>query len=224
MGGIQVDPDTGATSVGGLYAVGEVSGGMHGANRLGGNSLSDLVVFGQRTGAAAAARALASAQEPYVDPVQVQRAVSDLGAPLERQDGEDPYAIQRDLQVMMQRLVGIFREESDLAEALTHLADLRKRWQNVRATGGRVYNPGWNLVFELDHLLTVSEAITRSALLRTESRGAHSRLDYPATDDTTWNGVNSVIARGPDGTMTVGTMPHPALTDEQRSLLGANDH
>ena len=224
MGGILVDPDTGATSVAGLYAVGEVSGGMHGANRLGGNSLSDLLVFGQRSGAAAAARAAASAQEPYVDPVQVQRAVTDLATPLERQDGEDPYAIQRDLQVMMQRLVGIFREESDLAEALTHLVDLRRRWENVRATGGRAYNPGWNLVFELDHLLTVSEAIARSALLRTESRGAHSRLDYPATDDTRWNGVNSVIARGPDGAMTVATMPHPALTDEQRSLLGSNDH
>jgi succinate dehydrogenase flavoprotein subunit len=223
MGGIRVDADTGATSVPGLYAAGEVAGGMHGANRLGGNSLSDLLVFGARTGAAAAARA-ADAPEPYVDPVQVQAAIADLAAPLDRVDGEDPYVIQRDLQEMMQRLVGIFRIEADLDEALTGLADLRRRWTAVHATGGRVYNPGWNLVFELDHLLTISEAITRSARQRTESRGAHSRLDYPATDDTRWNGLNSVIGRSSDGTMSVTTMPLPAMTDEQRGLLGASDH
>jgi succinate dehydrogenase / fumarate reductase flavoprotein subunit len=120
---------------------------------------------------------------------------------------------------MMQRLVGIFRVEADLDAALAGLVELRRRWENVRATGGRAYNPGWNLVFELDHLLTVSEAIARSALLRTESRGAHSRLDFPATDDTRWIGLNSVVARSPDGAMTVGTMPHPALTDEQQRLL-----
>jgi succinate dehydrogenase / fumarate reductase, flavoprotein subunit len=223
MGGIRVDADTGATSVPGLYAAGEVAGGMHGANRLGGNSLSDLLVFGARTGAAAAARA-EDAPEPYVDPVQVQAAMADLAAPLDRPDGEDPYEIQRDLQAIMQRLVGIFRIEADLDEALTGLADLRRRWATIHATGGRVYNPGWNLVFELDHLLTISEAITRSARLRTESRGAHSRLDYPATDDTRWNGLNSVITRSSDGTMSVTTMPLPAMTDEQRGLLGASDH
>ncbi len=124
---------------------------------------------------------------PYLDPVQVQAAAAELGAPLERADGEDPYAIQRDLQEMMQRLVGIFRIEADLDEAIVQLADLRRRWQTVRATGGRSFNPGWNLVFELDHSLTVSEAIARSARQRTESRGAHSRLDHPATDDAEWN-------------------------------------
>ena len=151
---------------------------MHGANRLGGNSLSDLLVFGARTGAAAAAAA-ARAPDPYLDPVQVQTAVGALAAPLEREEGDDPYAIQRDLQELMQRLVGIFRIQSDLDEALIGLAELRRRWTRVRATGGRIYNPGWNLIFELDHLLTVSEAIARSARQRTESRGAHSRLDYP---------------------------------------------
>jgi succinate dehydrogenase / fumarate reductase flavoprotein subunit len=218
MGGIRVDAETGRTAVAGLYAAGEVAGGMHGANRLGGNSLSDLLVFGARTGGAAASFA-AGAPEPYMDPVQVQAAVAALGAPLDRSDGDDPYAIQRDLQEMMQRLVGIFRVEADLDAALAGLVELRRRWENVRATGGRAYNPGWNLVFELDHLLTVSEAIARSALLRTESRGAHSRLDFPATDDTRWIGLNSVVARSPDGAMTVGTMPHPALTDEQQRLL-----
>ncbi len=223
MGGIKVDADTGRTAVAGLYAAGEVAGGMHGANRLGGNSLSDLLVFGARTGAAAAAFA-ADAPEPYMDPVQVQTAVSGLGAPLERDEGEDPYAIQRDLQEMMQRLVGIFRVESDLDEALTGLAELRRRWTTVRATGGRTYNPGWNLVFELDHLLTVSEAIALSARQRTESRGAHSRLDYPATDDATWGSLNTVISRDIDGSMGVTTAPLLPMPDELRALLRSGDH
>jgi succinate dehydrogenase / fumarate reductase flavoprotein subunit len=222
MGGIRVDAETGQTTVPGLFAAGEVAGGMHGANRLGGNSLSDLLVFGARTGGAAAAHASTRTVEPYLDPVQVQTAVTDLAAPLARQAGEDPYAIQRDLQEMMGRLVGIFRVEADLNEALIGLADLRRRWTTVKATGGRAYNPGWNLVFELDHLLTISEAIARSARQRTESRGAHSRLDHTATDDTHWSGVNSVIFRGRDGAMSVGTTPLPAMTDEQRSLLGTS--
>ena len=223
MGGIRVDAETGAATVPGLYAAGEVAGGMHGANRLGGNSLSDLLVFGARTGEAAATHA-AGAAEPYVDPVQVQAAVVELVAPLARPEGEDPYAIQRDLQDTMQRLVGIFREEADLEEAIGRLADLRRRWSAVRASGGRAYNPGWNLVFELGNLLTVSEAIARSALQRTESRGAHSRLDYPATDDARWGGVNGVVCRASDGTMTVGTIPLPGMTDELRALLGPGDH
>jgi succinate dehydrogenase / fumarate reductase flavoprotein subunit len=221
MGGIRVDAETGATAVPGLYAAGEVAAGMHGANRLGGNSLSDLLVFGARTGRAAADRAAATGDEPYVDPVMVRTAVNELAAPLEREDGEDPYAIQRDLQATMQALVGIFRIEADLDEALTRLADLRRRWECAKATGGRIYNPGWNLVFELGHLLTVSEAITRSARLRTESRGAHSRLDFPTTDDATWGTVNVVAARNGEGEMTVTTAPLPAMSDELRSLLGA---
>ena len=221
MGGIRVDAETGATAVAGLYAAGEVAAGMHGANRLGGNSLSDLLVFGARTGRAAADHAAATPGEPYPDPVRVRTAVNDLAAPLERQDGEDPYAIQRDLQTTMQQLVGIFRVEADLDEALGRLVDLRRRWTCAKATGGRAYNPGWNLVFELDHLLTISEAITRSARLRTESRGAHSRLDFPATDDTTWGTRNVVAARNGDGEMTVTTAPLPAMGDELRSLLGA---
>ncbi len=223
MGGIRVDPETGATTVPGLYAAGEVAAGLHGANRLGGNSLSDLLVFGARTGASAATRAAGQDVEPYLDPVQIQAAAGDLAAPLERRDGEDPYAVQRDLQAMMQSLVGIFRVESDLDEALRELAELRRRWKLVRATGGRTYNPGWNLVFELGNMLTVAEAITRSARQRTESRGAHSRLDYPATNDTTWSGLNSVVGRAEDGTMAVTTTPLPTMTDELRGLLGA-DH
>ena len=222
MGGIRVDPDTGATTVPGLYAAGEVSGGMHGANRLGGNSLSDLLVFGARTGAGAAAHAAAMPDQPHVDPVQVATAKRELGAPLERTGGEDPYALQRDLQATMQRLVGIFRIDADLGDALAELAVLRARWDSVCVEGGRAYNPGWNLVFEVRNLLTISEAITRSARLRTESRGAHSRLDYPELDDAHWGHVNSVVAKGADGEMTIRTGPLPELPPDLAALLGSH--
>jgi succinate dehydrogenase flavoprotein subunit len=223
MGGIRVDAETGATIVDGLFAAGEVAGGMHGANRLGGNSLSDLLVFGARAGASAAALAATRDDEPHLDPVQVQAAGRDLAAPLEREDGEDPYAIQRDLQAMMQRLVGIFRVEADLKEAVRELAELRRRLADVKVTGGRAFNPGWDLVFELDNLLTVSEAITRLALQRTESRGAHSRLDYPESDDTKWGKRNGVAVKAPDGTMKVFTTPLPKMPAELQRLL-AGDH
>jgi succinate dehydrogenase / fumarate reductase flavoprotein subunit len=223
MGGIRVDAETQATAVAGLYAAGEVAGGMHGANRLGGNSLSDLLVFGARAGASAAGLAETRGAEPYVDPIQVQAAARELAAPLERSDGEDPYAIQRDLQSTMQRLVGIYREEGDLDEAIREIAELRRRWADARATGGRAFNPGWNLVFELGNLLTIAEAVTRSARQRTESRGAHSRLDHPATDDRTWGDRNSVVARGPDGAMRVYTTPLPAMRSELEGLVAA-DH
>jgi succinate dehydrogenase / fumarate reductase flavoprotein subunit len=220
MGGIRVDPETGATTTPGLFAAGEVSAGLHGANRLGGNSLSDLLVFGARTGTAAASHAATRKGESWLDPVQVQAATAELAAPLERPDGDDPYAIQRDLQEMMGRLVGIFRTEADLDEAIGQLAELRRRWHTVRTSGGRAYNPGWNLVFELGNLLTVSEAIARSARQRTESRGAHSRIDYPETDDAKWNGLNSVVARMADGSMSVKATPLPVMPDELRGLLG----
>jgi succinate dehydrogenase / fumarate reductase flavoprotein subunit len=219
MGGIRVDAATGETTVPGLFAAGEVAAGLHGANRLGGNSLSDLLVFGARTGAAAARRAATVAAPPYLDPVQLQAANVALAAPLERAEGEDVYAIQRDLQEMMGRLVGIYRTEAELDEAIRELAELRRRWREVRASGGRAYNPGWNLVFELGNLLTVSEAIARSARQRTESRGAHSRLDYPATDDKTWGGRNSTVAVAADGSMTVRATPLPSMSDELRGLL-----
>ena len=195
---------------------------MHGANRLGGNSLSDLLVFGARTGAGAAAHAAARDVPPYMNPLEVARAVAELAAPLERADGEDPYAIQRDLQEMMGRLVGIFRTEADLDEALGHLGELRARWSNIRVTGGRIYNPGWNLVFELRNLLIVSEAVTRSARARKESRGAHSRLDYPDLDDAHWGKRNCVIARDAKGEMTARTTPLPAMPDELQALLGSH--
>ncbi|MFI5227043.1 MAG: FAD-binding protein, partial [Candidatus Limnocylindrales bacterium] len=220
MGGIRVVADTGATTVPGLFAAGEVAGGMHGANRLGGNSLSDLLVFGARTGAGAAAHAAGVEVRPYMNPLEVDGALRDLDAPLERPDGEDPYAIQRDLQATMQSLVGIFRVAADLDEAIRRLAELRTRWANVRVAGGRAFNPGWNLAFELRNLLVVSEAIARSARQREESRGAHSRIDFPDADDATWGGRNSVVARRPDGSMAVSTTPLPTMDGELRELVG----
>jgi succinate dehydrogenase / fumarate reductase, flavoprotein subunit len=220
MGGVRVDAETGASTVPGLFAAGEVSGGMHGANRLGGNSLSDLLVFGMRTGAGAAAHAASLKAQPYLDPVQVREAALELAWPLERGGEEDPYTLQRDLQDVMQRLVGIFRVEADLQQALSELAGLKSRWPGVGVRGGRTFNPGWNLVFELRNLLVVSEAITRSALQRTESRGAHSRIDYPETDQAGWGGRNSVVRRGPDGAMDVTTTELPQMPRDLRGLLG----
>jgi len=204
----------------GLFAAGEVAGGMHGANRLGGNSLSDLLVFGMRTGAGAAAYAAKVQSQPYLDPVQVRDAARELAAPLERGSGENPYTIQHDLQEVMQRLVGIFRVEADLQDAIAELATLKARWPGVSVVGGRTFNPGWNLVFELRNLLVISEAVTRSALQRTESRGAHSRIDFPETDQAGWGDRNSVVRRGADGAMHVTTTPLPPMSDELRPLLG----
>jgi succinate dehydrogenase / fumarate reductase flavoprotein subunit len=220
MGGIRVEAETGASTVPGLFAAGEVAGGMHGANRLGGNSLSDLLVFGARTGAGAAAHARSRAEQPYVDPVQVREAARELAAPLERAAGDDPYALQRDLQDVMQRLVGIYREEADLEAAITELGRLRGRLPGLAVKGGRVFNPGWNLVFEVRNLLVVSEAVTRSALQRTESRGAHSRLDFPEADQAGWGSRNSVVRRSAEGSMEVATTSLPPMPEELQSLLG----
>jgi succinate dehydrogenase / fumarate reductase flavoprotein subunit len=219
MGGIRVDAETGATTRPGLYAVGEVSAGMHGANRLGGNSLSDLLVFGQRTGAAAAATAAEQSDVPYVDPQAVQTAARELAAPFETGpgEGEDPYRLHEALQATMGSLVGIFRVEEDLDEAIRRLGELRARWNNVRIGGGRAYNPSWGLVYEVRNMLIVSEAVARSAKARRESRGAHSRIDFPDLDPA-WAKKNTV-ARLAGDKMKIATTPLPALPDELRQLV-----
>ena len=217
MGGVRVDAETGATTKPGLFAAGEVSGGMHGANRLGGNSLSDLLVFGQRTGAGAAAHAAEQPDAAWVDPAAVQSAAAELAAPLATGSGEDPYRLHEELRAIMQSHVGIFRTAEDLDVAIAKLGELRARWPRVRISGGRTYNPGWGLVFELRNMLISAEAIARSARQRQESRGAHSRLDFPEPDSA-WGKKNSVV-RLTDGRMKVGTSPLPAMPDELRGLV-----
>jgi succinate dehydrogenase flavoprotein subunit len=219
MGGIRVDPETAQSTVEGLYAAGEVAGGMHGANRLGGNSLSDLLVFGRRAGAAAAAAAAQQSAMPTADGRQLRRAADELAAPFDRPAGEDPYRLHADLQATMQQLVGIFRTGSDLEEAIERLRVLRERWKKVRVDGTPAYNPGWNLYFELRNMLVCSEAVARSALQRPESRGAHARIDHPGLD-AEWGKRNSTVAA--DGEkMRVTAEPLPEMPDELRRLIKA---
>ena len=216
MGGIRVDPETGAATVPGLFAAGEAAGGLHGANRLGGNSLSDLLVFGRRAGAAAAdAKGLASS--PKVSSAEVEAEARRMLAPFERPTGESPYQVHRALQQCMDRRAGIFRSQQDLEQGLEELRSLGERSHQLRVEGSRVYNPGWHLALDLFNMLTVSEAITRSALLRKESRGAHSRLDYPALDPGLGK-VNMCAVKSGDE-MKVGPTPLPEMPAELKALF-----
>jgi succinate dehydrogenase / fumarate reductase flavoprotein subunit len=216
MGGVRVDADTGASTVPGLFAAGEVAGGMHGANRLGGNSLSDLLVFGRRAGAGAAEFARASGPAPGIDPAQVKEASAELLTPFER-NGENPYALHRELQEVMQRNVGIFRTEEELEAGLAKVRALRERARNVRVEGSRHFNPGWHLARDLRSLLVISEAVAWSALVREESRGAHSRLDHPGLDERLGK-LNTVVSRDGDE-VRVGQSPIPPIPEELRRLL-----
>ena len=199
MGGVRVDADTQMSNVPGLFAAGECAAGLHGANRLGGNSLSDLLVFGKRAGEYAARFASENAA-PSLDPEQVAAAERHSLAPFANDGGEGPYKVQEDLQELMQNQVGIVRTEDDLASALEQIEALKERAANVAVTGNREYNPGWHTVLDLDCLLTVSEAATRAAIGRRESRGAHSRVDYPAKDPD-WGRYNLVLWKDADGNM-----------------------
>jgi succinate dehydrogenase / fumarate reductase, flavoprotein subunit len=191
MGGVEVDPDSGAAigTVRGLFAAGEVSGGMHGSNRLGGNSLSDLLVFGKRAGGHAASYVDLLSGRPKVATPDVENAVETALAPLARDTGESPYALQQDLQEVMGDLVGIIRRKNELVDALSRLAELRERVAKVSASGGRRYNPGWHLALDLRNMLIVSECTARAALEREESRGGHTREDYPAMEPQ-WRKLN----------------------------------
>ena len=205
MGGVRVDAESGLSSVAGLYAAGEVAAGLHGSNRLGGNSLSDLLVFGRRAGQAAAREALSVGRGEDLPEDFVAESVRVLEEPFGRSGGEDPPRLHEELQEVMQSLVGIFRTRSDLEAALGRLEDLKARWtRGLRVSGPRAFNPSWDLAFELRNMLCASEAIARSALLRTESRGAHSRLDYPGTD-IDWDHVNVAVRRDGDGMLAQRT-------------------
>jgi len=216
MGGIRVEAETAASTVPGLYAAGEAAAGLHGSNRLGGNSLSDLLVFGRRAGKAAAEFANHSSPATF-DSSQLEQAEREMLAPFERTEGEFPYPIHRDLQETMGNLVGIFRNEEDLKKALNELDKLKPRLAKVRIDGSRMFNPGWHLTRDLKNMLLISEAVTRCALARKESRGAHSRLDYPNYDPV-WEKKNNVVVSQGD-TMTVQERPVPEMPSELKQLL-----
>ncbi len=216
MGGIQVDAETAQSSVQGLFAAGEAAAGLHGANRLGGNSLSDLLVFGRRAGLAAAEHAKRSSS-PSINSSQLVDAERQMLLPFERNIGESPYGIHDDLQGVMQSLVGIFRTEEDLRRALSEIDTLKERAARVRVEGSRLFNPGWHLARDLQSMLTVAEAVTRSALARRESRGAHSRIDYPGLDDE-WGKMHNVVVKKGDA-MTVLEFPVAEMPDDLKQLL-----
>jgi len=221
MGGIRVEGDSQMSNLPGLFAAGEAAAGLHGANRLGGNSLSDLVVFGKRAGEYAAAFAKANGAV-RIDERQVDDAAKRALAPFDRgPSGENPYLVQYDLQAMMQDLVGIVRQESEMVEALGHIAKLRERAARAGVGGNREYNNGWHTAIDLHCLLTVSEAITRAAIERKESRGAQFREDFPAKSDA-YSAFNLVIQKASDGAMTLHRVPLQPLPPELLQVIEEN--
>jgi succinate dehydrogenase / fumarate reductase, flavoprotein subunit len=220
MGGVEVDADTQESAVTGLYAVGECSGGMHGSNRLGGNSLGDLLVFGKRAGEAATAYTKSlGANRPKVDEADVKAAQQSALAPFEVEGGENPYSIQSDLQQSMNDLVGIIRTESELEKSLSEIEAFKVRAASMKVEGHRQYNPGWHLALDLRNMLIVSEAIAKAALARKESRGGHTRDDFPGPNPV-WGTKNLVVNLTPDGTgVDLHEKPLPVMPDELKKYF-----
>ncbi len=217
MGGVRVDSDTQMSDLPGLFAAGECAAGLHGANRLGGNSLSDLLVFGKRAGEYAAK--FAKEHGPGgIDQGEVDRVAKKTVEPFERSGTEGPYQVEHDLQGMMQDLVGIVRREDEMRRALEGIQALWNRAEKVSVTGNRAYNPGWHTALDLPNLLTVSEAVTRAALERKESRGAHFRDDFPAKDEV-FGQFNIVLRKSKDGAMEIAREPIHETTAEMRGII-----
>jgi succinate dehydrogenase / fumarate reductase flavoprotein subunit len=221
MGGVRVDADTTATKVPGLFAAGEVAGGMHGANRLGGNSLSDLIVFGRRAGMGAADYIEGLQGSATLNQGEVDEAIAEAIAPFNRENGENPYDIQRDLQELMQSDVGIIRTGSELEAAIETLENFTERVQNIALKGGRQYNPGWNLATDLPSMLTVSKCTARGARDRKESRGGHTREDFPGTDEqlSKVNFGHTIVGNDWTGSITTEPIPILPIPAELKALL-----
>ena len=213
MGGVKVDAETQESTVPGLYAAGEVGGGMHGANRLGGNSLSDLLVFGRRAGQYAAGKRGAA---PAIPDNEVEQAMRDALVPFDR-DGENPFAVQSALQAVMQRNAGIIRDEAGLQTALRELDKLKERARKVGVTGSREYNPGWHTAIDLRSLLVISEATARAALERTESRGGHTRSDYPDSDEK--QAREQIVIKKEGERMMVRREAQPPIPNDLMTLI-----
>jgi succinate dehydrogenase / fumarate reductase flavoprotein subunit len=220
MGGVRVDPDTQMSRLPGLFAAGECAAGINGANRLGGNSLSDLLVFGKRAGEYAAKFAREN-QQGGIDGREIDTVARQALAPFERSDGENPYAIQKDLQQTMQDLVGIVRTETEMREALEKIGNFKARAEQTAVTSNREYNPGWHTALDLKNLLTVSQAITLAALERKESRGAQFREDYPDKEER-FSKVNTIMAKSADGLMQVRLAPLPEMPDYLKQIVEEN--
>ncbi|WP_326644698.1 fumarate reductase/succinate dehydrogenase flavoprotein subunit [Streptosporangium sp. NBC_01755] len=222
MGGVEVDADTGAAAVPGLFAAGEVSGGMHGSNRLGGNSLSDLLVFGRRAGLGAASYVNGLVARPKISEESVAEAGAEALAPLER-SGENPYEVHHELQRTMNELVGIIRKSEEVSEALEAVKKLKERVQNVGAAGSRIYNPGWHLALDLRNMLLVSECVAKAALLREESRGGHTRDDFPGMS-AEWRTRILSCGLTPDGSgITVEEQVQTAMRDDLITLFDRDE-
>ena len=220
MGGVEVDPDTQESAVTGLYAVGECSGGMHGSNRLGGNSLGDLLVFGKLAGEAATAYANGLAARPRIAEAEVKAASDDALAPFEVEGGENPYTIQQDLQQSMNDLVGIIRTGPELEESLEEIERFKERAKTMVVEGHRQYNPGWHLAIDLRNMLIVSESIAKAALAREESRGGHTRDDFPQTDHDVWGKKNLIVALDESGEgVELTEKPLPEMPDELKKYF-----
>ena len=222
MGGVQVDPDTGAAvGVPGLFAAGEVAGGMHGSNRLGGNSLSDLLVFGRRAGVGASQYVQALQGRPAVSESEVSRAVAYADSPFQGDGDENPYALHAELQQMMNDLVGIIRDEAEMNQAIERLVALKARAARICVSGGRAFNTGWHLALDLHNMLQVSEAVAKSAVTRQESRGGHTRNDFP-TMDAKWRRVN-VLAVWDGSAVAIEQEPNPLLPKELADLFDVDE-
>lgn len=218
MGGVRVDPDTCESRIPGLFAAGEVSGGMHGANRLGGNSLSDLVVFGRRAGLGASEYARGLSSTPSINQESIDAAIEELEAPLNRTEGPNPYDLHKRMNEIMSKHVGIYREGAEMAEGIAKLEELKKDIAKVAVRGGKVYNPGWHLCRDLKNMIIAAEAVAITAHAREESRGAHSRIDFPDTDSTKWDKVNSSVYKDGDKMILTHT-PLPEMPDDLRKLF-----
>ena len=223
MGGVKVNFDTQETCIGGLYAAGEAATGLHGANRLGGNSLSDLIVFGKIAGEHAATSAKEIKEFREIPESEIQEIIDDTLAPLSREGGENPAGVVSDLRKMMQDKVGIIRTKSLLEDALNDLDVLEERGKSVFGGSGKTYNPGWHQSLEIAAMIDVSRMCTLAALKREESRGGHTREDFPVPDHSHWGKVNSVISMSDEGEMDISFVTYPPIPSELRKLLDSDD-
>jgi len=223
MGGVKVNPETQESTISGLFAAGEAATGLHGANRLGGNSLSDLIVFGKIAGESAASRAAGMDGFTDIPEEEIASAISETLAPLSREGGENPAAVVEDLRDMMQEKVGIIRTGKLLQEALKDLDELETRAALTCPGGSRIYNPGWHQALELGAMIDVSRMCALAALEREESRGGHTRDDFPIPDHSHWGKVNSVISLSGDGSMKIEHRSYPPIDEEFKALLDADD-